>query len=188
MEATWTKIKNKLAEIAPEINEKLNPGVTDEEVNLLESTIGKKLPEAFVSFYKIHNGQESNAPGLIYAEELLSFKRIISEWTIWKQLLDDKVFEDENGPYDSEADIEIKPDWWNPAWIPITYDGSGNHYCLDLDPTEEGNYGQIIRMWHDDSERPLESDSFEEWIKDYAQQMEEGNLTFSEDYYGINND
>ena len=82
-------------------------------------------------------------------------------------------------------DKGIKNDWWNDSWIPITYDGSGNHYCLDLDPTEEGIYGQIIRMWHDDAERTLVANSFKEWIVDYKDKLVSGQMVYSEDYFGI---
>ncbi len=187
MTEIWTTIELKLTEIAPEILNNLNDGVTDEEVKNLESLLNAKLPIDFIAFYKIHNGQETESAGLIECEELLSFDRIIDEWKVWKDLLDSKDFEDDNGPYTSTPENGIKNNWWNALWIPITYDGSGNHYCLDLDPEKGGNYGQIIRMWHDDPARSLEALSFKEWITYYKDKLVDGKLVYSEDYFGIIN-
>jgi len=181
MKEIWKSIELKLLEIAPDILGNLNDGATDHEVGVLEKLITVKLPADFIEFYKTHNGQKTGSAGLIECEELLSIERIIDEWKVWKDLLDNKDFEDNT----STPDKGIKNDWWNALWIPITYDGSGNHYCLDLDPTDQGSYGQIIRMWHDDPERSLEAASFKEWITAYKDKLIGGQLVYSEDYFGI---
>ena len=185
MTEIWKSIELKLKEIAPDILGNLNNGVTDIEVENLEKLINAKLPVDFIEFYKTHNGQTNGSAGLIECEELLSFERIEDEWKVWKDLLDSKTFEDNNGPYTSTPDNGIKSDWWNALWIPITHDGSGNHYCLDLDPTNEGKYGQVIRMWHDDAERSLTASSFIQWIIIYKDKLVDGQLLYSEDYFGI---
>jgi cell wall assembly regulator SMI1 len=185
MKKVWEQIITKLNEIAPEMVNNLNEPVTDEQIKQLEEKISAKFPEEFIEFYKVHNGQDSDGPGLIFCEELLSFERINNEWGIWKGLYDSKTFEDENGHFTCEPDKGIKNIWWNPLWIPITYDGSGNHYCLDLDPADSGNYGQIIRMWHDDPSRTFEASSFKIWIEKYANDLVNGKLVYSDDYYGI---
>lgn len=167
----WESIEESLSEIVPDYQSTLfNDGVSDSDVNKLEKAIGAKLPSDFIEFYKIHNGSKYFT--LIYSEEFLSFDRMLDEWQVWKDL----------GISDpSDPEIGIKDDWWNPLWIPITHDGCGNHYCLDLDPTPEGNYGQIIRMWHDDGHRPLEASSFKEWMVNYATQLKNGKLVYSID-------
>ena len=106
---------------------------------------------------------------------------MIDEWEIWKG-----VMEDEEGALDNQySSVGVKNNWWNPLWIPITYDGAGNHYCLDLDPAPEGNYGQIIRMWHDNPERTIEANSFKDWVANYATQLKNGQLIYSIEYGGI---
>lgn len=187
MKEIWKSFELKLADIAPDILNNLNTGVTEADVQDLENTISAKLPVDFIEFYKVHNGQTTESAGLIECEELLSFDRIKDEWQIWKDLLDQKEFEDTNGPYTSTPETGIKNDWWNALWIPITYDGCGNHYCLDLDPTIEGNYGQIIRMWHDSDERTLEATSFKNWLTEYKDNLEKGQLVYSKDWFGIIN-
>lgn len=185
MLSTWLNIETWLDKNAPQIKASLNNGIEQKDIEHLENVIGIKLPLDFLEFYKIHNGQDSSSEGLINAEELLSFERIIDEWSIWKDLLDKKTFQENGSSFTSDPDKGIKNDWWNPLWIPITYDGSGNHFCLDLDPTDEGKYGQVIRMWHDDSIRSLEANSFTEWINAYAIKLQNGDYIYSEDWGGI---
>ncbi len=185
METLWQTIEQKLQDIAPEVYNGLQEGATDAEISELEEVIGVQLPPDLVAFYRIHNGQSPESPGFIHCEEWLSLARILDEWQVWKGLLDGGNFTQDGAPQASDADEGIQPVWWHPHWLPITYDGSGNHYCLDLAPGEGGHVGQIIRMWHDDSERTLAAPSFEEWIRAYAGQLERDELVYSEDYGGL---
>ncbi len=185
MKETWELIEAKLTELSPEAAAGLQPGATAEAIAQLERVLGAELPQDFRAAYQVHNGQLPNSPGLIESEELLSLPEIQVQWHIWKDLLDSNTFENEQGPYTSHPHPGIRNDWWNPLWIPITHDGSGNHYCLDLDPAPAGNRGQIIRMWHDDPERSLEAPSFTAWLTDYKNKLESGQLVYSENYFGI---
>jgi len=183
MKEAWTKIEDWLRNNAGQIYESLNDGATDDVLDELEELVNKKLPDNFKEFYRIHNGQDQDGFGLIDAEELLSVERIIEEWNVWKELYDQGVFADSV----SEADKGVKEVWWNPHWIPITYDGSGNHYCLDMSPDDGGKKGQIIRIWHDSPERELIADSFQEWIEFFAEDLENEEYIFSEEYGGLIN-
>lgn len=187
MEKFWERIKAVLQKIAPELLEQLNPGITEADIKTLEASIGTQLPEEVIAFYEVHNGQSSDSAGLINGEELLSLERIYDEWFVWKDLLDNRTFEDEKGPYTSDPESGIKNDWWNPMWIPVTYNGSGDHICIDLDPAEGGRQGQMIRMWHDDATRTLEGGSFREWIENYVALLESGQMVYDQDYFGIYN-
>lgn len=181
--ATWNRFEAWLTKNASHLIEGLNPSITGNEIDKLEKTIGTKLPQEYIQFLQIHNGQSRDSEGLIDTEELLSAERIIEEWTVWKDLLDKGDFDDSQ----STPGNGIKSDWWNPKWIPITYDGHGNHYCIDLDPGIGGTSGQIIRMWHDSSERELIASSFKEWIAKYVRALEKGKYVYSEDWGGIIN-
>lgn len=187
METYWNRIKAVLEKIAPQLPGELNPGIDEKEIKALETGIGTQLPEDVIAFYKVHNGQSTESAGLMNGEELLSAERIYDEWLVWKDLLDNKDFEGKDGPYRSDPESGIKNDWWNPMWIPITYNGSGDHICIDLDPAEGGKKGQIIMMWHDDPQRTLEAGSFKEWIGRYVDLLESGQMVYDEDYFGIFN-
>lgn len=185
MDQIWNKLikgLDKLSAQSKDFNYDLNEGVTDKKIASVEKTIGKALPEDFKQFYKVHNGEIENGQGILLGEEFLSVERIIEEWNIWKDLLDNKEFIEDGVAIESEPDAGIKNNWWNPFWIPFTYDGSGNNICIDLDPSQDGNYGQIIRMWHDDATRELLANNFTEWIRAYTDDLEKGNYVFSDDY------
>jgi cell wall assembly regulator SMI1 len=84
-----------------------------------------------------------------------------------------------------EPEVGIRPDWWNARWIPLTYSGSGDHHCLDLDPASEGCGGQIILLWHDMPEPPLVAPGFREWLEQFADDLEAGLYVHSEESGGL---
>ena len=179
----WNRFENWITKNASHLTSELNGSASEDDIAKLEKTIGGKLPKEYNDFLMIHNGQNRDSEGLIDTEELLSTERVLEEWSVWKELLDKGDFKDSQ----SEPNKGIKSDWWNSKWIPITYDGSGNHYCIDLDPDTSGKSGQIIRMWHDSAERELIANSFGEWISQYVNDLEKGKYTYSEDWGGIIN-
>ncbi|GAB3639061.1 hypothetical protein GCM10027422_46520 [Hymenobacter arcticus] len=181
MLSIWKRFEAWLAVSAPQLLTELNAGATDAELGELATTLGTELPADFLAFYRIHNGQKTEASGLFDGEELLSVPRMLDEWTIWNDLLKGGDFEGAA----SMPDAGVRADWWNPLWLPLTHDGAGNHCCLDLSPAPGGACGQIIRMWHDADERTLLASSFTEWITRYVTALEAGEYVFSEDYNGI---
>lgn len=181
---TWNRFENWLTKNASHLLSDLNAPASQDGIEKLEKSLKVKLPKEYIEFLKIHDGQNQNSEeGLIDTEELLSSDRILSEWTVWKNLLDDGDFKG----YESTPEKGIKSDWWNPKWIPITHDGSGNFYGIDLDPAQGGKSGQIIRMWHDSDERELIANSFQGWISKYVEDLEKGNYVYSEEWGGIIN-
>lgn len=142
MQKIWQRIESWMQENAPSALNTLQPGASDTQIQTLEKLFSKELPEDVKLSYKIHNGQLPNSYGLIDGSEFLSLERIQEEWQIWQELLDSDTFA---GLW-SYPQPGVRQDWWNPLWIPLTYDGGSNHYCLDLDPGKGGNLGQIITM------------------------------------------
>ena len=87
----------------------------------------------------------------------------------------------DNGDFDgiqSEPHETISDCWWSNKWIPFTYNGFGDHYCLDLDPTVKGIKGQVITMWHDMPERNLLANSLSDWLESYVDGLYSGNYEF----------
>jgi len=186
MEATWKIIEDWLAAKAPQLTKALNPGASQEALDKLEAMIGTKLPADFTAFYKVHNGQDRDQDWLLDGEELLSIERIMEEWEVWNDLL--PTFKDDDGkPYTSKPEAGIKNDWFNPLWIPVTYNGGGDHICIDLDPAPGGKVGQMIRLWHDDADRHIEAASFTEWISDFTTGLQKGEYVYSKDWGAIIN-
>lgn len=167
MKQQWTKLEAILQDADPVLLADLAPPATDAEITALEQALGMSLPADFVVCLKIHNGQHGNSHGLFDDAEFLSTSRILQEWRIWKGLLDGGDFEGA----ESSPQSGIRSVWWSPAWIPFTYNGAGDHLCLDLDPSAEGARGQIITLWHDDGTREKQADSFTQWFTQYVDKL-----------------
>lgn len=186
MQEIWVQIESWMRANAPKALDVLQPGASNAQITELEDFLSIQFPEDIKSSYRIHNGQSTYDYGLIDGRELLSLERIKDEWQVWKELLDSGTFQAEDGQdQGSEAAPGICNMWWSSKWIPLTYDGSGNHDCLDLNPAEGGTMGQIITMWHDAAERGIVAPSFRVWLKQYAEGLESGQFIFSEEYNGI---
>ena len=142
--------------------------------------MGVTFPGDVRTSYLIHDGQRPEGFNLLDGYELLSLDRMVDEWRMWKQLLDERDLD-----YESEPQGPIRTDWWNPLWIPIASDGSGNHLCLDLAPTPAGYLGQISSMWHDGPERELISNSFAEGLEQLADDFQAGKYVLAEEYGGL---
>lgn len=154
----WLKANN------PALLADLNPPASDVDIQNLEQHLGVKLPTDFVECLKVHDGQRGAASWLFQDSEFLSSQRILDEWAIWKDLLNGG---DLDGA-EAEPGAGIQPVWWNPKWIPFTYNGAGDHLCLDLDPASGGRAGQIITLWHDDGARKKKADSFARWFSEFV--------------------
>lgn len=184
MEGTWARIERWLAESAPDVLDSLQPGATEEQISNTEAALGVTLPDEVRASYPIHDGQSPDGPGLMDAWEFLSLSRMLDEWRIWKGLLDGGDLADAK----SEPEEGVADDWWNPKWIPLTYSGSGDHHCLDLAPTPDGEVGQIILMYHDIPTRQVVARSFGAWLEAFADDLEAGCYVYDGDqYHGLVN-
>jgi len=182
MDQTWERIEAWLAVNAPAVAAGLNPPASPESLAATEQFLGVQFPDDVRASYLRHDGQQSYSPGLLEGWEWLSLERIRGEWQVWKDLLDGGDF---NG-IESDADGRgVRKDWWNPAWIPLTYSGGGDHHCLDLAPGKRGVHGQIIEMWHDEGSRPVVARSFGEWLADFADGFEAGQYEMSVECHGL---
>lgn len=149
-----------LAHKQPVLANALNPPATEADVTLLEKAVGINLPQDFVAALRTGNGQSEKFHGIFDGNHFLSIAEIVNNWNIWKMLLEGGDFDNAK----SKPENGIKYGWWNPRWIPFTSNGSGDHFCIDMDPSSEGTVGQIIFVWHDMADRQCVSDSFSTWL------------------------
>ncbi len=87
----------------------------------------------------------------------------------------------------SAATTSLTPDLFTCIKYLITfekwyYDGAGNQDCLDLDPDINGNYGQIITLWHDCDDRELVAVNFRSWLEKIAEDLESGVYIYNQKY------
>jgi cell wall assembly regulator SMI1 len=175
----WAKYEEWLTAHFPEGLQALNAGAAEHEIATLEATIGMNLPQDFRSWLKVHNGQTPDSVGLLWSNECLSTSRILNEWQVMKQLLDEGNFDCESK---SDQPGAIKTDWWNPGWVPVTSDGAGNLQCLDLAPGMTGRAGQVIDFDHAAMNRCVLAAHFREWVEDYIKDISDREYVYSDDY------
>jgi cell wall assembly regulator SMI1 len=178
MKLVWLRIEQWLAANAPVILESLLPGATDEEILRTETYLDVTFPEAVRESYLIHNGQAINVVGLIGEWELLSLDGIRSNWKTWKYLLDSGNFND----WEVVPAVTVVSSWWDAKWIPLTTNYTGDHYCLDMTSTPISKTGQIISLLHDAPQRAVVASSFRSWLTGFADDLENGAYTYSEEY------
>jgi cell wall assembly regulator SMI1 len=141
----------------------LRKGASEKAIAKAEKALGLALPDEVKAFYRRHDGSDDD--GAVDGRELLSLERMVSEWTIWKDLLDEGTFEDNDH---GEPGRGVQKRWWIPEWVPVTYDYSGNHHVIDLAPAKGGTHGQVLSFWHDEASREVEAKSFLAWLADKA--------------------
>jgi cell wall assembly regulator SMI1 len=179
MDDLWTKYEVWLGNEFSQGQQGLNQGATEDEIAALEAVLGARLPDDYRSLLRIHNGQKPDSVGLLWSDEFLSTSRILSEWQVMMKLLDEGQFLHRS---ESSPEHAIKPDWWNPLWVPITSDGSGNLACLDLSPGSAGTIGQVIDFDHETVHRCVLASSFREALQNYVRDVLAGKYAYSDDY------
>lgn len=166
---------------APAIKVQFNEPASESEIVALQSLLDKKLPEDFVQFYSLANGNNQNDIRLFNALSFLPISEIIFNWHGNKEMLETGVFKNTV----ADSDPEMKTNWWNINWIPITANMSCDHLVIDLDPTEFGTYGQVCTYWHDPSTRGVEAKSFTEFLTKTIDEIESSKLRYDAEYNGF---
>ncbi|MGL4522863.1 MAG: SMI1/KNR4 family protein [Bacilli bacterium] len=184
MEKLWKRLEQYLENNCPILLHSLSQGASDESIDWLEKEIDCSLPQAMKKSLKLHNGQKTDEfGGLFWGFTLLSVESIYEEWTIWTDLSKSGAFNDFQLLANDAYEERVKQDlWWRVKWIPFTSDGGGNHLCIDTEPTEYGQEGQIIEMWHDTEKRPVVADSYEELFRHFVEALETDSCRFRTEY------
>ena len=137
----------------------LPKGASATAIARAEEALGLALPDEVRAWYAAHDGGGDDY--VLAGREFLSLAHMVAQWKIWKQLLDQGTF----GANDHGApDIGVQKKWWISEWVPVTYDGAGNHHVIDLAPAPGGQLGQVLSFWHDDSPRTVVAPSFLKWL------------------------
>lgn len=138
----------------------LQPGASEEDLIQLQETLNVTIPKEMVEFYRIHNGQLWDIGGQCFIRNLTlsPISEIVENWHFLNE-------EFEGDELEASFDKEIKPLLWNPKWLPIASNGGGDYLCLDTDPTNEGQPGQVLYFWHDWGNRSVKAKSLFEFIQ-----------------------
>ncbi|MEZ0373270.1 MAG: DUF6707 family protein [Candidatus Sericytochromatia bacterium] len=176
MQKSWKTIEDWLGAKAPKLLSALRPGATEAEIKQAEAKMGIKFPKEVRASWLIHDGIGRNGPFFLDGHTLLSLEDMVSDWRVCQELLDEDFAEDDN----QNVHDAIRPRWWQTGWIPLTADGMGNHFCLDLAPARAGKKGQVISFWHDDDARELIAANFKDYLGGFAKSLSKGDYLWSD--------
>ncbi|WP_322745712.1 SMI1/KNR4 family protein [Paenibacillus donghaensis] len=156
-------------------NYKKQPGAEEERLAAFEAKFEVLLPEDFRSFYRHKDGSgyafHVLYPGDAEAGEwppyyLLSLDEMEETKSYFCER-DELLAEYYSGEEIRELDPKIKPYLFHKKWFPFATMAGGSLYLmLDLDPSDQGTYGQIISYIHDPDFVYYVADSFTDLLQE----------------------
>ena len=181
MENLWLRIERAIRSLGA--SGSFGPPASEESILAAEATFGVELPDDLRASLAIHNGDAMKkldsggwqSDGPFAHVEWLSLGAMLSEWETWQDTIGKEGL-------DPEPEGPVKSLWWNPRWIPFTVIGGSTwHYCVDLDPAEGGNPGQVIEIVDDDPRRRVVASGYREFLEQIAAELESGRYSLDED-------
>ncbi len=155
-------------------NKAFSIGATESEMLGVENILNLDFPEDLRESYKIHNGIEKDA-SFFGNRYLMCLRSIVAFWILWR----DSLEKGELAGWKVKPKGPIKPVRWSLGWIPIMDDSVGDYVCVDMDPAEGGQIGQVFQLWKAEGPDQVLANSFREWLSKYAEELEAGQ-------YGVN--
>ncbi|MBN9120053.1 MAG: SMI1/KNR4 family protein [Planctomycetes bacterium] len=182
MRDVWARIGAAARAMAPGRFPPLPAGAPPEAIAAAEVRLGFPLPADVRESYAVHDGSGGAdvlphaAFGLI-AVPLLSLDESLRDREMWLSWREGGAFERRS----ARPHGPIRPEWWCPRWFPVTWDGGGDHLCIDLAPAPGGADGQVIYFSHEVGPLEVVAVSWRRYLEDYASALEAGRLRFDGD-------
>jgi cell wall assembly regulator SMI1 len=143
-------LDNYLRMLRPEFYARLQPPLTDNELDDLEKKYKRKLPAGLRMLYKWKNGQAQDCyDAFANNSSFMSLDDALNSAELMTSMIG------------SDFDID---NWWNEAWIPIFHNGGGDHICIDTAGIFTGRKGQVLEYWHADNDRNVIAPSLESFV------------------------
>jgi cell wall assembly regulator SMI1 len=153
-----------------------NPPATDPQIDAFEQVVGIKMPRSYRQLYKWHDGENDDRRGHIYGLPILPLRQAASDWQQWQRTLAGFGGNRYPVPGGSWPDGAVDPAYINPAWIPLTQDGSSGSIGLDFDPWPRGRMGQVIMFGRDEDVKVVLAESLGKFLESIAGLLESGNF------------
>ncbi|CAA6827126.1 MAG: Unknown protein [uncultured Sulfurovum sp.] len=169
-----SKIKEMLQVKAPLIEKAFQSPVEILKFSELESLTLSKLPTEFKSLYLSSNGfKENEYANLFYGFSFSSIEKIISKLGMIESSSNDSL---------QYADKGIKREYtFSNKRIPFGDDNGTSLLCIDLDPTEDGTYGQVILLDYDMNVALKLNNSIQELVDQFEEELENNKYSLQED-------
>lgn len=150
------------------------------DLERIDAEFGIALPADLKESYLLHDGT-GGWGWFPYGPYMLSAAEVVKEGRFWCDAVKKGAFKKMKGTPEGP----IKRTWWNPLWIPFTSSGSGDHYCVDLDPARGGTVGQVIEFFHETSASRVVAPSFAAWLDGFARDLEAGRYRYDADSWTL---
>jgi len=151
---SWNRIERWFALHVPAA---LPSGASSDDIAKAEEIIGARFPKDMRESYGRHDGSNRLwlcergylmplfRPRKLPRRKQVLFNEVVESWQFMAGMLDRGMFAE----FTSRPQGEIRAEWWNLHWIPITSNDSGDHICVDVAPAKGGKKDQIIDWWHE---------------------------------------
>jgi internalin A len=149
----------------------LNEGATAEKIAEVESQIGVTFDSDLKDLWQLTNGSNGNHSWFaVFSDELTpcsfsSLEDALECWS-WYSPYDEAIYE-EWSDAEVERDERIQPAYLqHRLWFPFAeFNGYSTSVLFDGDPTNRGQYGQIIVYQHDPDAIYYVAENFLEFFK-----------------------
>ena len=181
MNHAWTLYKKALFEKLPSMEETLNPGASEAELQAAETELGIAFPAALRSLYLTNNGDNhESANGMILGFPFYSLEELRSAWRGWVDLANDPAHNSADHFSSSPAGC-IKRRYADTKWIPLCDDGGGNYIGIDLDPDVNGKAGQIINFGRDEHNKVVLAENLDAFFARLTRIIQSDDFGIEED-------
>jgi cell wall assembly regulator SMI1 len=148
-----------------------NVGVSADNLARVESEIGFTLDDDLKALWQFTNGSNHKNWFTVFSDEqtLCSFPSIEKAFEQWSMYLpyDDTVVEEFKLFPEDKQDERIQPTLVHRFWFPCAeFNCFSTNVQFDADPTEKGQYGQIIVYQHDPDAVYFVAENFLEFFQD----------------------
>lgn len=176
-QSLWSNWLNAIHATVPQHNDyyNLKHGIQLQDIQANEIQNEMPMPEILINFYTVQNVYWNAVTSVItflvkgWNYDLLPFEDIYQHWQNNIELNIGENLDPSHYPnYDARTKIN---DYTNPQWIPFAEGRNGDYLLIDLDPSEQGRYGQIIELQNESWGRNVIANALEEFIQINVDQL-----------------
>ena len=178
---SWERIEAWLRINLPETANALRAGALSDRLAWFEKHVRRALPADVRRTWGIHDGQAVDRAGVPSASGVFLGVAMLplldpdsqSALAVRRREMGAAGTKATDGwsSFPAEAVLAQR---WNPAWIPLGIDPSGNVLAVDLEPALNGNTGQVIAVGRDDRVRYVLARDWACFLEDVADEFEAG--------------
>lgn len=144
-----------------------NPGARLSDMEYFQRELGLTLPKDVVESFLRHDGMPpENAYYCFWEGNFLSHKDSLKEKNERLHIAKEMSAEPNSSDYYPPDKVvgHVKPLIWSELWIPVLKKNK-EPVCLDFDPAEGGDIGQVIEVDWEGSEVKVIARSYREFLK-----------------------